>query len=473
MVGICSYGAYVPLLRMKRADMVLPGGIGGPGEKSVANFDEDSLTMAVEAIINTLSSVDRKTVDGLFFASTTPPFLEKQTASIAAAATDLRSDILTVDVTDSLRAGTSALKLAADSVKAGSAKKVLVAAADCRLGYPLAPSEQNLGDGAGALLIGDTDVIASIEGTYSITSEFMDIWRNPDDKFIRTWQDRFALTVGYQPIGMAAIQGAMKKFKLAPKDLAKVIIPGPDARSLTTLGTSMGLNVMTQLQNAFFDVMGNTGTAFPIMLLIAYLEEAKPGDKILVVSYGDGVDVILLQVTDAIKKCKGRKGLTSYLQSKQMIPNYLKYLHLRHIIPEEKSRLTPIVPGMSVLWRERNSLLKLHGSKCKQCGWTEFPIRRICAKCHSKDNYEEVRLSDNKATMYSFCSDTNPIIPNATEQAMVRVVVDFEVGCRLEAEMAEGVLEELKVGMPLEMVFRKLERQGDIPAYYWKPRKPR
>src|SRR4030042_3786167 len=119
MVGICSYGAYVPLLRLRRADMVELGGYPGAGEKAVANFDEDSLTMAVEAVINCTKGIDRKKVDGLYMATTTPPFAEKQTAAVVAAAADLDGEMFTVDCGDSLRAGTSALKLAMDSIKGG------------------------------------------------------------------------------------------------------------------------------------------------------------------------------------------------------------------------------------------------------------------------------------------------------------------------------------------------------------------
>jgi uncharacterized OB-fold protein len=106
-------------------------------------------------------------------------------------------------------------------------------------------------------------------------------------------------------------------------------------------------------------------------------------------------------------------------------------------------------------------MLKFHGSKCKKCGWVEFPIRRICPKCLSKDDFSEVRLADKKTTLFSFSTDTIPFIPTATERTFVRVVAEFEGGGRWEGEMTDGVLEELEVGMPIEMTFRKLERKGE------------
>lgn len=132
MVGIVSYGAYVPLRRLGQGTQ----GWRLPGEKAVAYYDEDSLTMAVAAAIDCLGDMDRQTVDGFYFASTTSPYKEKLAATTAASATDLRNNILTMDFGDSLRAGVSALRVAVDTVKAGSAKSIMVTASDCRLAAP-------------------------------------------------------------------------------------------------------------------------------------------------------------------------------------------------------------------------------------------------------------------------------------------------------------------------------------------------
>src|SRR5262245_28139829 len=122
MAGITSYGAYIPRLRLPLA--LIGGGAPKPGgpEKAVANWDEDSVTMGVAAAIDCLTGVDRATVDGVLFASTTYPFKEKQGAAMIAKALDLRRDVHTADLGDSLRAGTTALRVGLDAVKAGSAK---------------------------------------------------------------------------------------------------------------------------------------------------------------------------------------------------------------------------------------------------------------------------------------------------------------------------------------------------------------
>jgi 3-hydroxy-3-methylglutaryl CoA synthase len=361
--------------------------------------------------------------------------------------------------------------MAVDSIKAGSAKSVIVAAADCRMASPLSGHEQNLGDGAGALLLGDKGVIASIEGQYSYATDFTDLWRYPGDKFIRNWQDRFAALgpAGYQPTGKKAMGTAMKKFGVEPKDIAKVVFTGPEARGHGILGKGLGFSP-EQVQDPLFEVMGNTGAAFPIMLLIDALDKANPGDKILLGGFGDGMDVFLLQVTPAIEKVrKDLRGVRRYLKSKRYIQSYLKYLRIRHLFPVQQSRMSDIIPGMAQNWGERDSLIKLHGSKCKKCGTVEYPVRRICPKCHSKDDFDQVRLVDMETKLYAFSTDTNPAVPNMTDSTVVRSVVEFDGGARIEGE-SEACLEELEVGMPMEMVFRKFERQGDVPAYAWKSR---
>ena len=102
----------------------------------MANFDEDSVTMAVAAGSDCLAGRDRSLIDGIVFASTTPPYAEKQCAAIVAAALDLRTDIFAVDVANVLRAGTGALQTALDAVASGRAGQVLVVVADSRQGPP-------------------------------------------------------------------------------------------------------------------------------------------------------------------------------------------------------------------------------------------------------------------------------------------------------------------------------------------------
>ena len=322
MAGIVSYGAYIPIYRLKRDEMGRAWGRGSAGgERAVANFDEDSATMAVEAVVDCLKGSDRNKVDGLYFASTTPPYREKQTASLVALAADLRRQLFTADFTDSLRSGTMALRSALDAVNSGSAERVMVAAADCRKGQPQSNYEQDFGDGAAALLIGDKDVICEIEGAYSHTDDILDTWRTESDSFTRTWEDRFILAEGYTRNVKEAITGIMEQQGLKPADVSRAVYYAPDSRRHSEIARAAGFDPKAQVQDPMFKSLGNTGAAFAMMMLVAALEQAKPGDRILFVNYGDGADAFILRVTDAIKKTKNHRGIKVHLESRMELAN--------------------------------------------------------------------------------------------------------------------------------------------------------
>jgi len=230
MAGITSYGAYVPLYRIQRMSIYQALGWLNPasllpGEKAVANYDEDSLTMAVASAMDCLNAVERETIDGLFFATTTGTYKERQNSGIIATALDLRPGVRTADFTTSLKACTSALISAQDAVASGSASNVLVCASDCRLGKPGGYQEEIYGDGAAALLLGNSGVIASIDGSYSLTYDFMDNWRADTDRYNRTWEDRWVRDEGYGKFISEAISGLLLKYNLKPEDFAKVVYP--------------------------------------------------------------------------------------------------------------------------------------------------------------------------------------------------------------------------------------------------------
>ena len=256
MAGIAAYGAYVPKYRLGGETR----GWNSAQERAVANFDEDSVTMAVAAGRDCLHGQDRSQIDGLIFASTTPPYAEKQCAAIVATALDLRRDMFTADVTDVLRAGTAGLRLALDAVIAGSAQRVLVVAADHRQGPPRGETERNSGDGAAALLVTKDGVLAQWEGSHSISENMLDSWRSAGDAFVRSWEDRFATEEGLERLVGEAVHGFLRKYALSPTDVAKIALYAPDARRHAQLARQLGFQP-EQVQDPLFGRLGNTGAA--------------------------------------------------------------------------------------------------------------------------------------------------------------------------------------------------------------------
>jgi hydroxymethylglutaryl-CoA synthase len=472
MAGIISFGAYIPLWRLSRdaiAEAWQSASIGG--ERSLANNDEDTVTMATEAAIDCLSGWQREKVDGLYFASTTSPYKEKECSTLVAMAADLRPDIVTADFGNSLRAGTEALRAALDAVVSGSANQVAVAASDCRTGYPRSNSEQTFGDAAAALLIGNTAKPAVVlEGSYSMSNELYDVWRLDKDIYVQSWEDRFIIEHGYTENMEKAISGLLRRKALSVKDITKAVLYAPTSRAQQGLARRLGFDAKTQVQDLLMGNVGITGCAHPLLMLVAALEEAKAGDRILLASYGSGCDAFLLSVTEGIEKVKGnRRGVKGHSNSRRTLSSYARYLSYRGLLEPQPGEPFRLFPAATSNWRERSWAIRMHASKCKNCGTVTFPIERVCYNCRSKDNFEEVRLSDKRARVFTFTLDNlagrsdDPTIPQ------IEVEFDYE-NTRTYLPMTDCDPGEVKIDMPVEMTFRRLYEGAGMYNYFWKCR---
>ena len=462
MAGISAYGAYVPRYRLGEETQ----GWDSAGQRSVANFDEDSVSMAVAAGADCLNGHDRQEIDGLVFATTTPPYAEKQCASIIATALDLRRDIFTADITDVLRAGTTALKSALDSVGAGSAKKVLVVASDNRQGAPKGDVERNSGDGAVAFIVAGEDVIAEQAGSFTITENMMDSWRSAGDRFVRSWEDRFAIEEGLERILGEAVSGFMQKEGVSVKDVGKLALYSPDARRHSQLVRQLGFQP-EQVQDPLFGRMGNTGAAFPLMLLAAALDEGTPDELLLTVSYGDGSDVLGFRTTSKVRDSRPGIGVSGYLESGQVLDSYETYAKWRDVWITDSSSRRPQAqsPSVTALWRESEQNIRFYGAVCNQCAYVQYPPQRVCVECQTRDDSTPIRLSDQPGTVFTYSLD---YLAGTVDTPLAIVVVDFEPGGRVLCMMTDRETSEVQIGLPVEMSFRKLRVVNGIHNYYWK-----
>ncbi|MDY6911296.1 MAG: zinc ribbon domain-containing protein [Chloroflexota bacterium] len=466
MAGIKSFSAYVPRYRLGQDVVPKVVGVGGlRGERAIANFDEDSLTMAVAAALNCLGNTDRSQIDGLFFATTSPPYKERSSGTIIAATLGLRSDIRIADFTNSLRGGTLALSFAVDAIQSKAIRNALVIAADSRPARAFGNHAQLFGDGAVALLVGESDISVDIEGFSSVFNELMDQWKIDTDNYLRTAEDRFMLTEGYFKIVGEAVSKLMGELNTTATEITKAVIYAPDARSQVALAGKLGFDPRTQLQDSLLSTVGNTGTASALMMLVAVLEEAKQGDRILMANYGNGGDACLLRVVGNT----GNNGnsIKSQLASKTMISSYERYLKWRHLMEVEPMRRPPIpAPSVISLWREQKEVLSLVGSKCRKCGQIHYPPQRVCVNCLSKDDFDDYGLSDKKGHVTTYALDmTTPMTPDLPG---IFAVVDYEGGGRNFCQMTDCEPQDVRVGMPVEMTLRKLYEVDGINNYFWK-----
>ena len=470
MAGITAIGAYIPRYRLSAQEIAGFWRVrAAVGEKAVAGYDEDSLTLAVAAARDCLRASARE-ADGLYFATTTCPYKEKQGAAVIAGALDLKKESRTADFTGSLRAGSIALGSALDAVGNGSAADILVAASDCRMGAPQGRWEPLLGDAAAAVMVGAEGTIADLEGRYSLFSDFTDFWRKEKDDFIQSAEGRFIDAEGYRPTMQAAVSGLMKKLSARPEDFSRIVYYAADGRQHAEFARKMGFD-KSKVQDPLFSHIGNTGAAAALLMLVAALEEARPEDRILFAAYGDGCDVFAFRVTKNIGEIQRKTGIKE--KSARGVPlDYGRYLHWKNLTPVETANLPQrSEPSLITRWRDRKSVSALYGVRCRSCGTPQIhPIGqniRVCFTCQAKDDFEPYKFSDKKGKLFSYAVDQ--LQPTKNPPGL-NGVVDFDGGGRLICELTDYDLDRVSVGMPVEMTFRRMMQGEGILNYFWKAR---
>jgi 3-hydroxy-3-methylglutaryl CoA synthase len=471
MPGIASYGAYIPWSRLSRTEIARAwGSAPAPGERAVAGYDEDSLTMAVAAAQDCLAGMDRTGVGGVYFASTTAPYKEKQSAAAIASVLDLPAHAVTMDFSGSLRCGTNALRAALDAVGAGSAESILVCAADTRLGYPSGPAEMNFGDGAAALLVKRDHTIAEVKRFDSRHYEIQDTWRSDKDTYVRTAEDRFSMEAGYLGVMVRSVSAALAAQGLTAADVAQVALNSPNARQLKSLGQKLGFDEKTQVNDVLHASVGDTGCAMALMSLVAALERAGSGETILLASYGNGCDVAIFETTEHMGSLGGRRGVQKHLASKSLLKSYEQYLRWRELVELQPPARPPLeirTPSPAAQWREVAWEMRLTGTRCRVCGTPQYPPQRVCVTCQSKDEMDPYSFADVPAKVFSFSHD---YVMQTVDPPVTVTFVDFEGGGRIMCDMTDRDPATVAVGLPVEMTFRRLYYVGGIYNYWWKCR---
>jgi 3-hydroxy-3-methylglutaryl CoA synthase len=476
MVGITAYGAYVPRLRLNRqavydANKWFAPGLRGQakGERSMANWDEDSLTMAVEAARDCLNGTDPKSLKNLFFASTTHPFKDRQNAGVIGTALTVEQGLMATDIGGSQKAGTSALIAGFNAAASGAT--TMVTAADKRLSRVASATELQYGDGAAALMLGTDKVIAKLIGTRSVSMDFVDHFRGEDSEFDYGWEERWIRDEGYAKIVPPAIKDALAEFGLKGADITHFVMPSLMGAVPKQMAKAAGI-ADTAVRDLLNANLGDTGSAHALVMLVDALENAKPGDKILVVAFGQGVDIVALEVTPEIGKLGKRLGLSGWLARRKEEKNYMKFLAFNEMLPIEKGMRAEFdkKTAMSVLWRKRDMIYGLVGGKCRVCGTAQFPKSQVCVNpnCHAMDSQDDYPMAGLEAGIMSFTADALTYSP---DPPAYYGMITFPEGGRFMADFTDCDKEQVKVGAKMRMTFRIRDNdtmRGGFKRYFWK-----
>jgi len=477
MIGVTGYGGYIPRLRLGRMTIYQAAGWFAPatmavaqGERSVCNWDEDSLSMAVEASRDCLVGLDRSTIDAVHLCSTTLPYADRQNAGILATALNLPKTAVTADFTGSLRAGTTGLLGALDGLAAGTKRAALVATADKREAKGAYFYEMWFGDGAAALLLGTEDVIAEFVGSYSVTYDLADHYRGTEKRFDYTWEERWVRDEGYTKIIPEAINGLLDKTGLAIGDFARIVYPCFFGREHQGIAKTVGAT-KDQVMGNLHQICGETGTAHPLVMFAKALQEAKPGDLILVASFGQGCDALAFRVTDAIADLPARMGVNGFLERKHELDSYTKFATFRKTLDFDTG-IRAEGGGqiaMTTLYRNRKMILGLVGGRCTACGTPQFPQARICVnpECGFVGDMEDYEFAERQGRVIMYTGDMLAI---SADPPAIYGIVQFDDGGRILADFTDCTLDEVSVGCPVHMSFRRrwVDEQRGYTGYFWK-----
>ena len=470
--GILAFGAYIPRYRLARRVIAEANGwlnpalkAQGKGERAMCNWDEDPVTMAVEAARDALIGRDRGTIADLRFASTTFPFLDRLNAGVVAEALSLSQDVTALDIAATRRAGTSALA----SALVGSSE-ALVVAADKRQAKAASPVEMAAGDGAAAILVGNGEPAARLIASASRAADFVDHYRTPESEYDYQWEERWIRDAGYLPIVAPLIKRCLDKAGLSAADVTHFCMPATLPRVSTAVAKAAGL-AETAVRDNLHAVCGEAGAAHPLLMLAAALEEAKPGERILVVGFGQGADALLLEVMPAIAQQPARLGVKGHLARRREETNYPKFLAFNDVIAIERGmraeadKLTPL----SALWRNRKTVTSFVGGHCTKCGTLQFPKTRVCVNpnCSAIDTQEEHPFADKTGRINSYTADRLTYSP---DPPACYGMIQFDDGGRWMMDFTDVGAEALAVGQPMRMMFRvkDIDTQRGFRRYFWK-----
>jgi 3-hydroxy-3-methylglutaryl CoA synthase len=468
--GITAFGAYIPRLRIDRAIIAdahrwaMPGlRAQAKGSRAFTSWDEDAITMAVEAARDALGGKGSAEIAALRLASTTMPYADMQNAAIVAGALGAPAEAASSDASGSQRAGTSMLLQALRSTQAS-----LVIASDAPKAKPGSSQELSFGAGAAAFSVGSQGVIAKLLGAATVTEVFTDHFRAAGAASDYVWEERWVRDVGYAQIVPAAVKAALADAGIGLSDVQHFVMPSYLRGAAD--GVAKTLKFAGTVASGLDDGVGYAGAAHALLMLAHALEQAKPGERILLVGFGQGADALVFEATDAIGAARPARGVSGAIADGLATDSYLRMLSFQDGIDlewgmrAEKSGKTPLTEQ----YRSAGQMEAFVAGKCGDCGTIQFPQLQFCVNCHAPAaRFEGVSLVDQPAKVLTSTADWLSYHPAPPLHVGF---VQFDNGARVLMEMVDIGEQGVETGQPLRMVYRikEIDRQRGYNRYFWK-----
>ncbi|RKX84314.1 MAG: hydroxymethylglutaryl-CoA synthase [Spirochaetes bacterium] len=341
LASILGYGAYLPIYRIASAEIARIYGRSPDRtpikEKTVPGLDEDSLTIAYEAAKNAIkrADVNPSEIEAVYIGSESPPYAVKPSGTVIAEALGITPKLYAIDMEFACRAGTTAIISVASMVNAGVIKYGLAIGTDTAQGRPGDELEYTAAAGAAAFVLSKPrkDAVAMIEYTYSYVTDTPDFWRREGEKFPRH-TFRFTGEPAYFAHIIGAAKGLMEETGLKPSDFTYVVFHQPNVKFPARVAKRLGFTKEQYELGLLSGIIGNTYAAASPIGLVNVLDHAKPGDRILVVSFGSGSgsDALSIVVEDGIEERRKKAPLLKYYINRKKTVDYAIYLRFREFI---------------------------------------------------------------------------------------------------------------------------------------------
>jgi hydroxymethylglutaryl-CoA synthase len=457
---IAGVGAYAPLLRLERAAATRAlkfSGLGGRagGRRAVAGWDEDALTVAVEA-----ARVIGVAPQAVVFASTSAPFTERSQATLLADALALDSAVRTNDVAGSRRCAVAAVR---DALLGRG--DTLVAAGEKRMARAGSPQHLSDGDGGAAVLVSDRGA-AQLVGHASMSHDLVDIYASREHPEAYAYEERFVRDTAVGNVIVPAIKAACAMAGVEPGSIAYAAVhePLPGCwRDIGRLCAVTAPNLSADLAQA----VGDLGAAHALFAFALACGRAKPGDLILLAGFGSGCDVLLFRVSGPMP---GAEEASTILQAGLVFDDYARFLSLTGAIEldwgvrsefEQKAQAT-------VLERYGRDMIGFIGGR-DTAGNIQFPKSRIPVRpdATGPEPMQDVRLADVAARIVSVTADRLNFTP---DPPFWFGLVQFENGARVMMEFTDADKHGFSVGDPVKPRLRIKSRDSrrGFRTYFWK-----
>lgn len=341
MIGICGYGSYLPKYRIKAETIAKQWGMDAESikkglllyEKTVPNMDEDTITISVEAAKNALkrAGIHPSEIGAVYVGSESHPYVVKPTGTVVAEALGITPDVHIADFEFACKAGTEAMFVAYSQVKAGVVKYALGIGADTSQGAPADPLEYSAAAGGSAFIFGSDRVVAEVIETYSFTTDTPDFWRR-EHEFYPRHGGRFTGEQAYFRHIISAGKEIMKRAGMSAKDITYAVFHMPNGKFPQQAAKTLGFDLKQIEPGWIVPWMGNTYSGSSPTGLSATLDIAKPGEIILIVSFGSGAgsDAFIFRVTERIEEVRNlAPKVRDMLDGEKIYVDYGTYAKIR------------------------------------------------------------------------------------------------------------------------------------------------